>query len=58
MTRPMPPSLTPPCRILAPAPHRPISVHPGVYPSAIGIGQSKHPRAPQPDLAEPAPNIE
>ena len=42
MTRPMPLSPTPPCRILATASHRPISVNPGVYQSPVGILQNQH----------------
>lgn len=58
MTRPMPPSTNPSCRILATASHRPFSVYPGVYQSAIGILQSQHPCGLQPDFGEQVQNIE
>ena len=58
MTRPMPPSTTPLCRILATASHRPISVYPGVYQSAVGVLQTQHPCALQPDIGEQVQNIE
>ena len=58
MTRPMPPSPTPPCRILTTASHKPISVYPGVYQLAIGILQSKHPCGLQLDFGEQVQNIE
>jgi hypothetical protein len=58
MTRPMPPSTNPSCRILATAPHRPVSVYPGVYQSAIEIQQSKHPCRLQPDFSKQVQNIE
>ena len=58
MTRPMPLSLTAPCRILATASHRPISVYPGVYQSAIGILGSQHPCGLQPDFDEQVQNLE
>ena len=58
MTRTLPPCPTPPCRILATAPHRPTSVYPGVYQSAIGILQNEHPCGLQPDFSEQVQNIE
>ena len=58
MTRPMPPSTNPSCRILATAPHPPVSVYPCVYQSAIGILQSKHPCGLQPDFGEQVQNLE
>ena len=57
-TRPMPPSTTPLCRILATASHRPISVYPGVYPWATGILESQHPCDLQADFGEQVQNIE
>ena len=58
MTRPMPPSPIPSCRILATALHRQISVYPGVYQSATEVLQSKHPCGLQPDFCEQVQNIE
>ena len=58
MTLPMPPSATPSCRIPATAPHRPISVYPGVYQSATGIRENQHPYGLQPDFGEQVQNIE
>ena len=58
MTRPMPLSPTPPCRILATASHRPISVNPGVYQSPVGILQNQHPCRLQPDFGEQVQNLE
>ena len=58
MTRPMPPSPTPPCRILTTTSHRPISVYPGVYQSASEILQNQHPCGLQPDFGEQVQNLE
>ena len=58
MTRPMPPSPTPPCRILTTTSHRPTSVYPGVYQSASEILQSQHPCGLQPYFGEQVQNIE
>lgn len=58
MTRPMPPSLRPSCRILSTAPHCPISVYPGVYQSAIGNLHSQHPCGLHTDFGEQVQNIE
>ena len=57
MTRPSPPSPTPSCRIPATTPHRPISVHPGMYQPAIEILQNEHPCGLQPEFGEPVQNI-
>ena len=58
MTRTLPPTPTPPCRILATASHHLISVYPGVYQSAIGVLQTQHPCALQPDFGEQVQNLE
>ena len=58
MTSTLPPFPAPPCRILTTASHRPISVYPGLYQSAIGILQNEHPSGLQPDFSEQVQNIE
>ena len=57
MTRPMPPSPTPPCRILTTTSNGPISVYPRVYRSASEILQNQHSCGLQPYFGEQVQNI-
>jgi hypothetical protein len=44
--------------MLTTASDRPISVHPGVYQSPVGIPQNQHPCSLQPDFGEQVQTIE
>ena len=58
MTRTLPPSPIPPCRIPATASHPTISVDQGVYQSLVGILQSQYPCGLQLDFGEQVQNLE